>query len=171
MVGDAEQPNRRFLHGALSIRQEKRKTGNYSYTFGLPDNPVRDRFRFAEATAWVRFAFGEEQESVLGRSVVQNLRVPAFEVAYTRSLPNRFGSDYQYTRTVAALYQNVTTRRLGRTLWRIEAGMVTPQVPFARLFSTNQPVGGGVTTFVVANTFQALSNSLFLSDRFLHIFF
>lgn len=161
----------RFFHGALTLRQERRRTGNYTYTYGLPDNPVHDRFRFAEATAWLRFAFGEEQESVLGRSVVQNLRVPAFEVAYTRSLPNQFGGDYQYTRAVAALYQNVTTRRMGRTLWRIEAGMVTPQVPFARLFSTNQPVGGGVTTFVIANTFQTLSNSLFLSDRFLHVFF
>jgi Family of unknown function (DUF5686) len=161
----------RFFYGALTFRQESRTTGNYTYAFGLPDRPVRDRFRFVEATAWLRFAFGEEQESVLGRNVVQNLRVPAFEVAYTRSLPNRFGGNYQYTRVVAALYQNMTTKRFGRTLWRIEAGMVTPQVPFARLFSTNQPVGGGVTTFAIANTFQTLSNTLFLSDQFVHLFF
>ncbi|MBL7827519.1 MAG: hypothetical protein JNJ57_12860, partial [Saprospiraceae bacterium] len=99
-------------------------------------------------------------------------RTPVVELAYTRGWKGVLDGEYEYDRWVLALRQNVYIRRLGRLNWRLEAGIVSPHTPLAKLFTLNQSGGnqGGFSLFVAPNTFQSLPDTLFVADRFVNLF-
>jgi hypothetical protein len=56
--------------------------------------------------------------------------------------------------------------------WRLEAGIASAGAPLAKLFSLNQSSADRQSwgIFVVRNTFQSLPDTLFVSNRFLNLY-
>ncbi|TNE69305.1 MAG: carboxypeptidase-like regulatory domain-containing protein [Bacteroidetes bacterium] len=142
----------------------------YAYRFGTMDTNFTDRFQFTETTLFLRYANGERNGMFLGTDVGNTQRLPVLEVAYTRGWPDVWGSAFQYERWTASLYHSFFLGKLGRTRWRVEAGWASPDAPLAKLFTLNQ-TGGNWNIFVLPNTFQALPDTLFLSNRFVNLYF
>lgn len=152
------------LTAQLALRRQDIRPA-YPYLYTRRDGDSTARFVFQEATAYFRFAYGEQWRNVLGARIDALQRLPVLELGYTRGWGN-----FQYHRMALALYQSVLIRRLGRADWRIEAGLVSPDAPYAKLFSLNQ-TGGGFGAFAVRNTFQSLPDTLFLADRFVNLYY
>jgi len=144
-------------------RQELRP--GYDYRFIAADGNTSGRFAFQEATGYVRLARGEQVQRLFGSDLNARQPWPVLEVGYTRGWGN-----FKYHRWAAALYQSVMIRRLGRADWRIEAGHVTAGVPLAKLFMLNQG-GGSFGALALGGTFQALPDTLLVSDRFINCYF
>ena len=149
-------------------RQHLRPT--YSYQFGTPDAGFDTQFDFAESTLYLRYANGEKNRTFLGDDVGSVQRLPVLELAYTHGWRGLWQSEYRYHRWAAALYHSFFIRHLGRTTWRIEAGLASADAPLAKLFTLNQSGNGGWNLFLVPNTFQALPDTLFLANRFANLY-
>jgi hypothetical protein len=142
----------------------------YGYRFGETGFEGVTRFHYQEATAYLRYVWREELRTLFGANQARAQRFPALELAYTEGRLLGGTRDVPYQRVVAALSQNVMVRRLGRLQWRLEAGQVFGNVPASKLFTLNQ-TGGRASLFAVANTFQALPDTLFLTNRFANLYF
>ncbi len=153
----------RALTVQVAVRQQDIRPA-YNYQFLAGDGTAQRRFAFREGTVYLRLAKGEQVQHLLGNdfSVVQPW--PVLELGYTRGW-----GDYRYQRWAVALYQSVMIRRLGRATWRIEAGQVSAGVPLAKLFMLNQG-GGSFGALALSGSFQALPDTLFVSDRFVNLF-
>jgi hypothetical protein len=146
----------------------------YAYGFSAGENsPVLRQFRFTESSVYIRYARNLQNTNFLIAEENQVQRTPVVELAYTRGWKGVLGGEYDYERWVMAVRQNVYIRRLGRLNWRLEGGMVSANTPLAKLFTLNQSATdqGGFTLFVAPNTFQSLPDTLFVSDRFVNLYF
>ncbi|MCC6462689.1 MAG: carboxypeptidase-like regulatory domain-containing protein [Saprospiraceae bacterium] len=159
----------RYLWLQSSFRRQTLRP-TYAYQFGTPDTGFDDRFDFAESTLYLRYANGEKTRTFLGDDVGSVQRLPVLELAYTHGWRGLWQGEYSYHRWAAALYHSFFIRRLGRTSWRIEAGLVSADAPLAKLFTLNQSGTGGWNLFLLPNTFQALPDTLFLADRFANLY-
>lgn len=147
----------------------------YAYRFASSDSGLTDRFQFTEGTFFLRYANGERGSAFLGADVGTVQRLPVVELAYTRgewkdTRPEVSGPKAGYTRWTAAVYHSFFLGRLGRSRWRIEAGLASEDAPLAKLFTLNQ-TGGGLNIFVLPNTFQALPDTMFVANRFVNFYF
>lgn len=164
----------RYFSFAGTFRRQELEPG-YAYRYGISDAALTDRFRFTEGTVFVRYANGERNSTFLGADIGTIQRMPVFELAYTRGEWKDAGAAATgrraaYERWTAAVYHSFFLGRLGRSRWRIEAGLASEDAPLAKLFTLNQ-TGGGLTFFVLPNTFQALPDTLFLANRFVNFYF
>ncbi len=150
-----------FLQGALR-RQILEPAYVYQYADGA--QPLH----FTEATVMLRFYAGEPPRTFFGNNLATISRWPTIEIAATRGFL-ALGGAHEYTRFAAAMHQTVFIRRLGRLVWRLEAGSATPTAPLAKLFTLNQ-AGGGFSLFLARNTFQALPDTLIAADRFANFY-
>ncbi len=145
---------------------------NYAYSFVRNDGETATNFRFAEMTAYVKYVFNEQNPSLFNESINEINRVPVVEIAYTRGTNNAaFKGDYRYEKWLFAIHQFVNIRRLGRATWRIEGGKVSGNVPFSKLFTLNQSGDDGLLAIALPNNFQTLKDSVWLSDKFLNVYF
>lgn len=160
----------RYLTVEGSFRKQDLKPG-YAYRYGSADAGFSDRFRFSEATFSLRYANGEQQNTFLSNDVGTTQRWPVLELAYTRGLDGVWDGAYDYERWTAAVYHSFFLRKLGRTRWRVEAGLASDDAPLAKLFTLNQTGQSIWNIFVLPNTFQALPDTVFLADRFVNLYF
>lgn len=164
----------RYFSFSGTFRRQELVPG-YAYRYGSSDAELIDRFRFTEGTVFLRYANGERSGTFLGADVGTIQRMPVFELAYTRGAwkstdPVSSSRKKGYERWTVAVYHSFFLGRLGRSRWRIEAGLASEDAPVAKLFTLNQ-TGGGLTFFVLPNTFQALPDTLFLANRFVNFYF
>lgn len=154
-----------------SFRQQHQHPG-YNYRYGAPDAPWSRQFHFTEGSVFFRYAADEKTRKFLGEDFFVVTKIPVLEMAYTRGWKNVLGGGYNYERLVVSLHQSVFVRRLGRMNWRLEAGIATADAPLAKLFTLNQSGTNkqNLGIFVVRNTFQALPDTLFLSNRFVNLY-
>jgi hypothetical protein len=153
--------------------QTQHLTPNYDYEF-VPDDPLSSRrdFRFTEMVAYAKFAYDEAQRTILGAELFAINRLPIVEVGVTIGSNHILNGHYAYQRAAVAVHQSLMIRRLGRMTYRIEAGQVWGSVPYSKLFTLNQGSAGGLSLFVVYNTFQSLSpDTLWMTDRFVNGYF
>jgi hypothetical protein len=144
---------------------------NYEYVYRPETETEADRFRFAEAGVFFRYAPAEEVRRFMGSTAGNVQRLPVLEAAYSRGFDDLLDGDYNYERWTLALYQSTFIRRLGRLSWRLEAGLANGDAPAAKLFTLNQsPNGWNLGLFVVRNTFQSLPDTLLLSDRIVNFY-
>lgn len=162
----------RFFSAEARFRRQDVQPG-YDYRYGTDDTGFAERFRFAEGTLFVRFAHGERPRTFLSNDVGTTQRLPVIEVAYTRGWDGLWGGQYDYERWAAAVHHAFFLGRLGRTRWRVEAGLTSPDAPLAKLHTLNQTGrrGWGWNLFVLPNTFQSLPDTAFLADRFVNFYF
>lgn len=148
----------------VAIRDQQIRPG-YTYAFARGNDQPIAAFHFQEATFYARFAHGEQVRNLMGSRLDALQPWPAIEFGYTRGTGTA-----SYHRFALAAYQSVLVRGWGRVDWRIEAGSVSPDVPYPKLFSLNQ-TGGGFGAFAVRNTFQAIPDTLLLADRFVNLYY
>jgi Family of unknown function (DUF5686)/CarboxypepD_reg-like domain len=152
----------------------------YAYRFQKNETatPTND-FHFSEASIYAKYEFNEQNPSIMGDNLNEINKRPVIEISYTRGFnPSQTGpslrairGEYNYEKWAFAIHQTLPIRRLGRMIWRIEGGRVTGDaVPFSKLFTLNQS-GGGFALIALNNTFQTLNDTLWLSDKFLNIYF
>lgn len=148
----------------------------YAYRFIKNETatPIND-FHFTETSIYAKYEFNEQNPSVMGENLNEINKIPVVEVNYTRGFDNLkpaiLRGGYNYEKWAFSVHQTTLIRRLGRTIWRIEGGKVTGNaVPFSKLFTLNQS-GGGFALIALNNTFQTLSDTLWLSDKFLNGYF
>jgi hypothetical protein len=170
---------KRFFMRLSLKNQQIRPT--YPYQFVNSDGSKAQNFHFTEGGIYARFVFNEQNNSLTNMNELN--RLPVIEFSFIKGLspetpilsigiPFLESGDYRYQKWLFAVHQMVLIRRLGRMAWRLEAGQVRGQVPFAKLFTLNQGGAGGFSFVAVDNTFQALNDSSsWLSDRFLNIYF
>jgi hypothetical protein len=144
---------------------------NYLYHFSENGTDKTGQFNFTEASFYAKYVFDTPNKTLLDDPQYQNNRYPIVELIYTKGFKNVLNGQYDYNRLVVALSQTVLLRRIGKANWRVEAGSTTGKAPFSKLFLLNQ--GGGIASyFVVANTFQTLTDTtVWLSDRFINVFY
>lgn len=166
----------RFFFAEARFRKQEVQPG-YEYRYGTADAGFAERFRFAEGTFFLRFAHGEHPHTFLANDVGTTQRLPVVELAYTRGWDGLWQGQYNYERWTAAVYHAFFLGRLGRTRWRVEAGLTSPNAPLAKLHTLNQTgqAGGrrgwGPNIFVLPNTFQSLPDTAFVADRFVNFYF
>jgi hypothetical protein len=146
---------------------------NYAYSFvGNDAKPVRN-FRFTEAIFYAKYVFDEPTSSIFGMQVNEFNRFPIVEFAFVKGFDKILRGSYNYQKWYIALYQSKMIRQLrGKLSWRIEAGKVNGNVPFAKLFTLNQGGNDNFLSFIaIANTFQTLPNdTLWLSDSYFNAY-
>jgi hypothetical protein len=162
-----------FMQGTLK-KQHIEPTYAYRFVKNETATPIND-FHFSEASIYAKYEFNEQNPSFFSENGNEINKIPVVEVNYTRgfsmSKPSLLRGGYAYEKWAFALHQTTFIRRLGRTIWRIEGGKVSGEaVPFSKLFTLNQS-GGGFALIAINNTFQTLNDTLWLSDRFLNVYF
>jgi len=162
MAAVASRPQQAFTL-QMAIRQQDIRP-SYNYQFLAEDGIARNRFTFREGTIYLRLAKSEQVQRMLGNDFSILQPWPVVEFGYTRGW-----GDYQYQRWALAVYQSVMVRRLGSATWRLEAGQVSAGVPLAKLFMLNQG-GGSFGALAINGVFQALPDTLFVSDRFVNLY-
>ncbi|MBL7818344.1 MAG: carboxypeptidase-like regulatory domain-containing protein [Saprospiraceae bacterium] len=168
------------------VAQEQFLQPNYAYRYIKTNGESATNFHFTEWTTYAKFVYNEQNPSFLGENINEINKIPVFELAYTQGFDNILsegllsqrdsfggrGRTFSYQKWLLAAHQSRMIRRLGRMIWRIEAGMVKGDAPMAKLFTLNQSGGGGLFMFYVPNTFQTLQDSVaWLSDRFVNVYF
>lgn len=132
------------------------------------------QFHLSEITSTFKYAPDIKFRSFMGDAVDITNKIPIFELGFARGLNNIAGGKFNYERWTMAVHQSIFISKLGRLRWRIEAGIVSPNAPLAKLFTLNQSssVSQNVALFALRNTFQALPfDKLTLSDQFINVFF
>ncbi|MBK9336776.1 MAG: carboxypeptidase-like regulatory domain-containing protein [Lewinellaceae bacterium] len=163
----------RFFSAEGIFRKQELRPG-YAYRYGTDDSGFADQFRFTEATLFLRFAHGERPRTFLANDIGSTQRLPVVELAYTRGWRGLWQGEYNYERWTAAVYHAFFLGRLGRSRWRVEAGIASADAPLAKLYTLNQTGrrdGWGLNLFVLPNTFQSLPDTAFLADRFVNFYF
>ncbi len=152
--------------------QQSLITPNYNYSFVKNNGEIATNFRFAEITTYLKYVFNEQNPSLFGATLNEINKIPVFEIGYTKGVNNSIiKGDYDYDKWLFAIHQSIIIRRLGRATWRIEGGKVSGNVPFSKLFTLNQSGNDGASFIALPNTFQTLKDSIWLSDKFLNIYF
>jgi hypothetical protein len=144
---------------------------NYAYNFVKNNGEIARDFRFAELSTYVKYVFNEQNPTLFGENVNEINRIPVVEVGYTRGFDQILRGGYNYEKWLFAIHQSLNIRRLGRMTWRVEGGKVVGNVPFSKLFTLNQSGDGGFSFIALPNTFQTLKDTVWLSDKFLNVYF
>lgn len=149
------------LSGSITVRHQNISPASYNYAYLNPDEATR--FQFREATAFLRFARGEQTRSFIGNSSTIQ-RWPVLELAYTHG-----NGTASYSRVLATVYQSVFIRKTGYFKWRLEGGVASATAPLSKLFTLNQ-IGGGFALLAVNETFQSLPDTLLLHNRYANLY-
>ena len=159
------------VYAKIALQQADFKP-NYAYNFVKNNGDNAKNFRFAEITTYVKYVYNEQNTALFGETINEINKIPVIEIGYTRGFKNAtLGGDYQYEKWLFAVHQSIMIRRLGRATWRVEGGKVNGNVPFSKLFTLNQSGDGGASFIALPNTFQTLKDSVWLSDKFLNVYF
>ncbi|MDZ7876265.1 MAG: DUF5686 family protein [Saprospiraceae bacterium] len=159
------------IYAKIALQQADFKP-NYAYNFVKSNGEVAKDFRFAEVATYVKYVYNEQNNVLFGEPTNEINKIPVIEIGYTRGFKNEIlRGEYAYEKWIFAIHQSVLIRRLGRAIWRVEGGKVTGNVPFSKLFTLNQSGDGSTAFIALPNTFQTLKDSIWLSDKFLNVYF
>lgn len=145
----------------------------YPYAFrSEPEAAPGKEFQFSEIGLYFRYAYGQHFRRVLGQRVPDGKEIPypSLSVALKRGLGTQWKGDYPYWQAWAALDQSFRLIRLGKTSYRLEAGIVEGDVPISRLYTTSG-LGRNFQWLTVGRIFQTMDPYEFLSDRYFSFFF
>ncbi len=159
----------RHFTGRLYLSNSFVTPGDGYVFLGDGDDGETDGFRFSEAGLMVRFAYRERfMQTPKGNRISMGTDFPILWINY--GLGSDFlEGEYDYTRVEAGLLQTFTTKSIGKTSVMVEAGKVSGDVPFQKLYNAR----GSYRNFSLeaANSFATMRMNEFISDEFVAIFF
>lgn len=145
----------------------------YDYQFQVqPEARPTREFQFSEIAIHLQYAYGRHYRKILGKRVPdgKELTYPTASLSLRRGLGAQWKGDFPYWQAWAAIDQHFRALRFGKTIYRLEGGVTSGDVPISRLYNS---AGSGreFQWFTVGQIFQTMEPYEFLSDRYLSFFF
>lgn len=145
----------------------------YDYVFQARAEapPARD-FQFSEAAVHLQYAYGQHFRRILGNRVPdgQERAYPTLSLSIKRGFGAQWKGDFSYWQSWASLDHSFRILRLGKTIYRLEGGLTSGQVPLSRLYNSAGS-GRDFQWLTVGGIFQTMDPYEFLSDRYFSFFF
>lgn len=160
----------RFLTGNLYLRRSRIILSNdYGYIISEGNPQISlTQFDYTETGLQLRYAYNETfMKTPRGNKFSLGTNYPVVYLNVAKGL-TIFGGSYPYYRTELKLTKTFKTRSMGETHVALEAGMVTRDVPYSKLY-----IGpGSYRKFTVEAeaSFGTMRLNEFLSDRFFSVF-
>jgi len=124
-------------------------------------------FAFLEAGIYLRFAFREKFVRYPNREVSLGTSWPVLKLRYQRGLSEKDFGDFDYHRLYFQLNHAFKTNLVGETVYRIEGGYVTGDVPVMKMFHGK---GSNNSVFYSPNSFATMGYGEFYHHRFLSFY-
>lgn len=138
---------------------------DFAYYIAGPEQPeqVATNFRATEMSFQTRFANNEVYvENDNERISLGSGNWPVLNLKYTLGLNNAFGATVEYQRVDLGIEQEFVMGRLGKSLYRLEAGKIFSPVPYPLL----EVHTGNETPFYYDATFNLMDYFEFASDSY-----
>lgn len=160
----------RYLTGNLYLaRSWLQPAGDYA--FSIQDwNPSVSLtlFDYTEAGLQLRYAYDETfMQTPRGNKFSMGTNYPIIYFNFARGM-NWLGGGYIYYRSEIKVTKSFQTKSLGETRMAIEAGMVSTDIPYSKLYAA--PGSYRKFTFESEASFGTMRLNEFLSDRFISLF-
>ncbi|KAA9333030.1 carboxypeptidase-like regulatory domain-containing protein [Hymenobacter busanensis] len=128
-----------------------------------PTSPTTDELSLAEVVLETRYARDERLISLPHRRyAVGQMLWPVFTLRYTLGLNNLLGGDFRYHKFNLLVTHSARFGQLGRTDYRLEAGLIPNTVPYPVLKSHL----GNQNPFYNSSAFNLMRYFEFVSDRY-----
>lgn len=149
------------------LREERRPT--YAYAFG-EGAPADSRIALREWGLSLRWAPRELMQKVGSLEAVLGRSFPVVDLQLSRGrLP---GLNLDYFKWIAQWEQEVVTKSLGSTTFRLAAGWIDRALPYPYLFNApGARLEEGAGNLFAGTAFQNMGLYEFASDRFAYLFF
>ncbi len=159
----------KYLRLNANISQQQ-LTPLYDYEFR--DDVASNPFTFSELQLGIRYAFNEKFVRLFGQRLNNQSNFPIVELQYIRGLNNLWDGEWAYNKFLFSISHTFRRKALGKTRYRLEAGLINNVLPYSKLF-TSFGLGTGSRGIGLgfSQGFQTMKVYEFLSDRFVHLFF
>ncbi len=142
------------------------------YDYQFSDESIILPFNFTEAQLSFRYAFNEKFVRFFGRRINNQSQFPILEFQYTKGFNGLLNGQWDYSKLLFSLSHTFRRKALGKTEYRIEAGYINKDIPYAKLFSSfGLGTGYRGSSLGISQGFQTMEFYEFISDRFVHLFF
>jgi hypothetical protein len=147
---------------------------NYEYAFTITDpggksDQIKD-FTIGELQIGYRFSRKELIPKTIGALLNLTSRYPTLHVNYARGLDYMFDGDFTYHKLNVRYDHYFALRQLGKTNLTIDAGIMTPDLPYSILYN-----GPGAKTEIslvfVNDAFQTMDLYKYTSNKYINFFF
>lgn len=157
----------RYLQWQAGIRHEQRRP---TMPLFLPEQDgALPQFNITEATAGLRFAFGEQYMRMFNRTLPMPSRYPVLWLQYTRALDALKSDGYTYNKVDMRIEGTLRHRTFGETSMTMAAGMVHGDAPFVNLYNSYGSYGPGYNVYA-GEGFETMQPYEFFSDRYAALF-
>ncbi|MBS4057845.1 MAG: carboxypeptidase-like regulatory domain-containing protein [Bacteroidales bacterium] len=155
-------------YGQGSVQHKK---SGYAYYFGdsLPNTVIAPEYDFSEISLGTRFALREKFVRTPNGLVSLGTPFPVFWINFTHGMKGLFNSEFRYKRLDVRFEKSVYFRYLGKTSLRVQAGLISGDVPMTRLY--NSPASWRSFALYAPFSFGTMRMNEFLSDRYVNIHF
>nr|WP_262922291.1 DUF5686 family protein [Hymenobacter sp. 5414T-23] len=148
----------------------RRQSFNPLYPFAYytqeqrPGAPTDDHFDLSEVVVESRYARDEVlvPNNQNRRTAIGLKKWPVFTVRYTLGVDKLLGSDFHYQKFNVLIDQSIRLGQVGRTDYRLDAGLIPSTVPYPLLKSHL----GNQSPFYNAGAFNLMRYFEFVSDRY-----
>ncbi|MBN3036377.1 MAG: carboxypeptidase-like regulatory domain-containing protein [Bacteroidales bacterium] len=156
------------IHGGITVTG-RQVTTPYRYAVTSETMAVLlDRYRFADLTLGIRWAHREKYVQNMRKKIPLGTRWPVVHLQYIRGLEGILDGEYDYHRLDLRLEKSFYFKYLGRTRFRLNAGVVDRAIPYTNLYNGN----GSYRDFTLyaPYSFATMRMNEFLSDRYAALF-
>jgi hypothetical protein len=157
----------KYLKWNASVRQEQIDP-KYNY-FLIQNQSLITGYQNTEAVINLRYALRERIVETPLKRVSLGTDYPVSNVRYARGFDSFLNGDFNYNKLEASVHQSIFTRNLGKTRYRLQAGIIDGDLPLGLLF-TGEGSNYRDIPVVMYDTFQTMLPYEFLSDRYVHLF-
>lgn len=159
----------RYLKVQMEL-ESSHYTPLYGYQYAGEEIEWTNDYRLSQAKVQLRYAFKEKLVRSLNQRISQGTDYPVLYFAVTQAWKNRMEGDIDLSRIEAVVEHSMLLKNLGKTSFRLEAGLVKGDLPYGQLF-TGEGAFDDKLVYVTPNYFQTIRPYEFLSDRFARLHF
>lgn len=142
-----------------------------NYLFGKATEGITvgvNRFEFTEAELGFKFAFREKFLRTGRMEFSTGTKFPIVWLTFTKGFNNLLNGMYDYWKIDAKIEKSFYIKSLGKESFQIMGGIVTSDVPYAKLF--NGKGSFQKYPFATENSFETMGINEFLASRYLVLF-
>ncbi len=143
---------------------------NYPYRYRLNRFDLTSSFDFTEAGFELYYSHGVRFTRLLGNLIREQGPYPEVQFSYAKGFANLWRGDFNYHRLMLSIEYELRWRGFGQSYFFTEAAVVSPEVPYQKLFGTNG-LGRAFRILVDDREFHTMDPYEFLSDRFFRFHF
>lgn len=150
--------------------REYRQVTRYPYQFNLESVTTSRQLINSEMGLNVRIAPREQMQKSGKLETILAGSFPVVDVQVAVGMPT-LGGQFTYTKAVVQVDDEVVSKALGTSRFRLLSGWINGTVPYPYLFGApGSSAGGNGFYYYSPNTFQTMGLYEFASDRFAYLF-